>query len=72
MIIDTLVVVVCLMVDTPRPVNRFDSLFHEANRVFNEAMVTALDKTKKEREKALSVCDMEAIVRELKRKTVKP
>lgn len=71
MIIDTLVVVVCLMVDTPRPVNRFDSLFQKADRVFNEAMVTALKKTRKEREKVLSVRDMEAIVRELKRKAVK-
>lgn len=72
MIIDTLVVVVCLMVDAPHPVNRFDSLFQNANSAFNEAMVTALDKTKRQREKVLSVCDMEAIIRELKRKTLKP
>lgn len=71
MIIDTLVVVVCLMVDTPRPVSRFDSLFQKADSAFNEAMVTASHKTRKEREKVLSVCDMEAIVRELKLKTVK-
>lgn len=71
MIIDTLVVVVCLMVDTPRPVSRLDSQFQKADSAFNEAMVTALKKTKKQREKVLSVCDMEAIVRELKLKTVK-
>lgn len=71
MIIDTLVVVVCLMVDAPRPVNRLDSLFQKADSAFNEAMVTALDNSKKQREKVPSVCDMKAIVRELKRKSVK-
>ncbi len=72
MIIDTLVVVVCIIVDTPRPVNRFDSLFQKADKAFIEAMDVASERTKEQREKALSVCDMETIVQDLKRKTVKP
>lgn len=72
MIIDTLVVVVYLIVDTPRPVNRFDSLFQKAESAFIEAMDVASERTKEQRKKALSVCDMETIVQDLKRKRVKP
>lgn len=71
MIVDTLVVVVCLMAGTPRTVNRFDSLYLKADSAFSKVMDAALEKTKKEREKVLSACDMQAIVRGLKRKTVK-
>lgn len=49
MIIDTLVVVVCLMVDTPRiqrvervPVNRFAVQFQQADSLFNAASDTAM------------------------------
>lgn len=75
MIIDTLVVVVCLMVDTPKQ-NRFARDFQRADSVFEQAsanaMQSACERTKKERDKLLSVPDMRMIVDELKRNTVKP
>lgn len=66
MIIDTLVVVVCLMADTPRiqrieqtPVNRFTEQFQQADSLFNvassEAMKSALRKTRFERYRALGI-----------------
>lgn len=69
MIIDTLVVVVCLMADTPRiqqvkqPVARFTELFHRADSLFNaasdEAMKSAIQKTKFERHRALGIISYE-------------
>lgn len=66
MIIDTLVVVVCLMADTPRiqpvkqvPANRFTEQFREADSLFNvasdEAMKSAFRKTRFERHRALGI-----------------
>lgn len=66
MIIDTLVVVVCLIANTPRvqnveqaPVNRFAELFQKADSLFNvasdEAMKSALQKTRLERYRALGI-----------------
>lgn len=71
MIIDTLVVIV-LMVDTPRQVNRMDTLFQKADSAFSKAMDSALKKTKPQRDKILSMADIETIVQELKCKTIKP
>lgn len=71
MIIDTLVVIV-LMVDTPRQVNRMDTLFQKADSAFSKAMDGALKKTKPQRDKILSMADIETIVQELKCKTIKP
>ena len=81
MIIDTLVVVVCLMVDTPhirpikQPANRFteqfqlsDSLFKEASR---RSMKKATEQTKEELNKVLDLSDMRAIIEELKKNSVK-
>ena len=59
------------MVDAPRPVNRFDSLFQQADSVFSKKLETALEKSKKKREKALSVSGVKVIVQELKRKEAK-
>lgn len=70
MIIDTLVIVVCLMVDTPRiqhveqvPANRFAELFHQADSLFeaasDKAMKNALRKTKFERYRALGIISQE-------------
>ena len=39
--------------------------------MFSKKLETALEKTKKKREKALSVSDVEVIVQELKRKEAK-
>lgn len=73
MIIDTLVVVVCLMVDTPRiqkvenaPVNRFTEQFQKADSLFDaassEAMKSAMRKTRLERERALGIISAEDYV----------
>lgn len=66
MIIDTLVVVIFLMADTPRiqrveqvPVNRFTEQFQKADSLFNaassEAMKSAMRKTRFERYRALGI-----------------
>lgn len=66
MIIDTLVVVVCLMSDAPRiqrvepvPVNRFTEQFQQADSLIDaassEAMKSAMRKTRFERYRALGI-----------------
>lgn len=73
MIIDTLVVVVCLMVDTPRiqhveqvPANRFAEQFHQADSLFeaasDKAMKNALWKTRFECYRALGIISQEEYV----------
>lgn len=73
MIIDTLVVVVCLIADTPRlqyveqvPADRFAELFHQADSLFevasDKAMKNALRKTKFERYRALGIISQEDYV----------
>lgn len=70
MIIDTLVVVVCLMADAPRiqpvkqvPANLFTEQFREADSLFNvasdEAMKSAFRKTRFERHRALGIISPE-------------
>lgn len=70
MVIDTLVVVICLMAGTPRiqqveqaPVNRFTEQFQRADSLFNaasdEAMKSALQKTRFERERAQGIISAE-------------
>lgn len=70
MIIDTLVVVVCLMADTPRtqeaqqlPVGRFTEQFQRADSTFeaasHEAMKSAIRKTRIERHRALGIISYE-------------
>lgn len=70
MIIDTLVVVVCLMADTPRiqpvkqvPANRFTEQFREADSLFNaasdEAIKSASRKIRFERHRALGIISPE-------------
>lgn len=78
MIVDTLVVV-CLMVTPQQEVNRFeaefqraDSLFAVIERASDEAMKSAIDKTRKQREKALSSFDVQVIIDKLKSKTKIP
>lgn len=75
MIIDTLVVVVCFMADTPKT-NRFekeflrvDSLFEQASK---ETSQNAAEKTKKERENILHLFDMQTILNQLNHNAIKP
>lgn len=82
MIIDTLVVVVCLMAGTPHtqrvepiPVNRFAKQFQHADSLINAACEraarSAQEKTKREKEKLLDFSNIRAIIEELERNTVK-
>lgn len=75
MIIDTLVIVVCLVAGTPKQ-NRFEKDFQRADSLFIQASMAALhsacEKTKKEQEKAIRLLDMQAIVDKLKYNSVKP
>lgn len=80
MILDTLVVVVCLMADTPRiqqvkqlPANRFTEQFQQADSLFDaasdEAMKSATRKTRFERYRALGIISQEEyrIIKEAKK-----
>ena len=73
MIIDTLVVVVCFMADTPKT-NRFEKEFLRADSLFEqaskEASKKAAEKTKKERENILHL--FETILNHLNHNTIKP
>ena len=75
MIIDTLVVVVCFMVDTPKT-NRFEKEFLRADSLFEQASKetsqNAAEKTKKERENILHLFDMQTILNQLNHNAIKP
>lgn len=74
MIIDTLLVVVCFMADAPKT-NRFEKEFLRADSLFRQASKEAVqsvhEKTRKEREKALRLSDIQAILNQLECKEVK-